>query len=433
MYTQADREHRQSRTIQQKGEHTQIIDNRDTSQCFDALQCQRENSESIQRVSKPNLTGLPDNLKSGIENLSGFSMDNVRVHYNSSKPAVVQALAYTQGTDIHIAPGQEKHLPHEAWHVAQQMAGRVCPTTNINGMAINDDVALEHEADTMGEKALAHTSGYSIQLVNGNIVPSREAVTQRQISQNTIEDFKKRLKLEGIKFDVFIVQKEKSEWKYVETLNSDNNNNDNDIVEKNKDELIRNDGECFDMQNNRIFLSTTSKERTLFHEMGHLKQKVQGYGDRNKVPYSNKFNEAHNIIVHENQFPHLTPPQQLQDVYVKVRPSNFMARDYSGFATYKEQDFLYYRIRYTNEGKQMTIDNEKEVKLLGKLDSYQTQMYCDMKIAINRIPPTLECYNLDETQVSVSLLKEKMNNFFREALLDLYYYYFPKTDESVNR
>lgn len=110
----------------------------------------------VQRIETPhpNNTGMPDNLKSGIESLSGYSMDNVRVHYNSSKPATVQALAYTQGTDIHVAPGQEKHLPHEAWHVAQQMAGRVAPTTNINGMPVNDNAALEHEADVMGEKAV---------------------------------------------------------------------------------------------------------------------------------------------------------------------------------------------------------------------------------------------------------------------------------------
>ena len=124
-------------------------------------------SESLQRKAdiannaaqraeapRPNNTGMPDNLKAGIESLSGFSMDDVRVHYNSSKPATVQALAYTQGTDIHVAPGQEKHLPHEAWHVAQQMAGRVSPTTNINGMPVNDNAALEHEADVMGEMAV---------------------------------------------------------------------------------------------------------------------------------------------------------------------------------------------------------------------------------------------------------------------------------------
>ena len=102
---------------------------------------------------KKNETGMPDNLKSGIEELSGFSMDDVRVHYNSDKPATVQALAYTQGTDIHVAPGQEQHLPHEAWHVAQQMAGRVEPTTEVGGLPVNDNADLEHEADVMGARA----------------------------------------------------------------------------------------------------------------------------------------------------------------------------------------------------------------------------------------------------------------------------------------
>lgn len=102
---------------------------------------------------KPNNTGLPDNLKAGVESLSGFSMDDVKVHYNSSQPATVQALAYTQGTDIHVAPGQERHLPHEAWHVVQQLAGRVEPTTEVGGMPVNDNIGLEHEADVMGTKA----------------------------------------------------------------------------------------------------------------------------------------------------------------------------------------------------------------------------------------------------------------------------------------
>lgn len=63
---------------------------------------------------KKNNSGLPDTLKNGVESLSGYSMDDVKVHYNSDKPAQLNALAYAQGTDIHIASGQEKHLPHEA-------------------------------------------------------------------------------------------------------------------------------------------------------------------------------------------------------------------------------------------------------------------------------------------------------------------------------
>lgn len=102
----------------------------------------------------PNRTGLPDSLKAGIENLSGISMDDVRVHYNSPKPAQLQALAYTKGTEIHVAPGQAKHLPHEAWHVVQQKQGRVMPTMKFGGNFINDNPVLEREADYMGAKAV---------------------------------------------------------------------------------------------------------------------------------------------------------------------------------------------------------------------------------------------------------------------------------------
>ena len=111
-----------------------------------------EDDKPIQR--QPNKTGLPDRLKAGVEHLSGVSMDDVRVHYNSSKPAPLQALAYTQGTEIHVGPGQEKHLPHEAWHAAQQKQGRVKPTIQAKAVAINDDADLEKEADVMGAKAM---------------------------------------------------------------------------------------------------------------------------------------------------------------------------------------------------------------------------------------------------------------------------------------
>ncbi len=111
--------------------------------------------QAIQK--KDNKTGLPNNLKTGIENLSGYSMDDVKVHHNSDKPAQLQAHAYAQGTDIHLETGQDKHLPHEAWHVVQQKQGRVKPTIQMKGnVNVNNDAGLEKEADLMGEKALNH-------------------------------------------------------------------------------------------------------------------------------------------------------------------------------------------------------------------------------------------------------------------------------------
>jgi len=87
----------------------------------------------VQRKPAPTsgMTGLPDQLKAGVESLSGMSMDHVQVHYNSPQPAQLNAHAYAQGGEIHVAPGQEQHLPHEAWHVVQQAQGRVKPTAQM--------------------------------------------------------------------------------------------------------------------------------------------------------------------------------------------------------------------------------------------------------------------------------------------------------------
>jgi hypothetical protein len=110
----------------------------------------RRNGEELQ-----NRTGMPDELIAGLEQLSGIDLSAVRVYYNSAEPAQLNALAYTQGRDIQIAPGEEKHLPHEGWHVVQQMQGRVKPTKQMKRILLNDDGGLEREADVMGAKAQA--------------------------------------------------------------------------------------------------------------------------------------------------------------------------------------------------------------------------------------------------------------------------------------
>ena len=113
---------------------------------------------AVQRIAAmaPDRGGLPTGLRAGIEALSGVSMAGVRVHRNSSKPAQLQAQAYAQGKDIHLAPGREHHLPHEAWHIVQQAQGRVKPTMQMKGdVPVNDDAGLEREADAMGARAMS--------------------------------------------------------------------------------------------------------------------------------------------------------------------------------------------------------------------------------------------------------------------------------------
>lgn len=140
---------------------------------------QRQQSEqasaSDPAQKEPNNTGLPDQLKSGIENLSGHSMDDVKVHYNSAKPTKLNAHAYAQGTNIHIASGQEKYLPHEAWHVVQQKQGRVQPTMQMKGkIKVNDDAGLEKEADVMGSKAIK------------KYLPTYPDAKQRPVTQSSV-------------------------------------------------------------------------------------------------------------------------------------------------------------------------------------------------------------------------------------------------------
>lgn len=104
--------------------------------------------------ARENRTGMPVDLLIGLEQLSGVDLSGVRVHYHSPEPARVDALAYTHGQDIVLGPGQERHLPHEGWHVVQQMQGRVRPTLQSKGLLINDEEVFEREADLMGSKAM---------------------------------------------------------------------------------------------------------------------------------------------------------------------------------------------------------------------------------------------------------------------------------------
>jgi hypothetical protein len=105
--------------------------------------------------------GIPSPVLGRMEHALGQDFSNVRLHRNSSKASEMGALAYTQGDEVHLAPGQfqpdtapgQQLLGHELTHVAQQRQGRVRPTMQLKGVGINDDDSLEREADTIGMMA----------------------------------------------------------------------------------------------------------------------------------------------------------------------------------------------------------------------------------------------------------------------------------------
>ena len=155
---------------------------------------QAKRGRVLQRFSKSTpapSNGLPEPLKTNMEQHSGIDLSGVKVHRNSSQPArldqqvnsnpeVVQqhkTEAFAQGENIHLAPGKDQHLAHEAWHVVQQKQGRVKPTQS-NG--INDDPKLEKEADDMGAKLSRSAPAQSLPLQRKCTTCESKPATQRK-------------------------------------------------------------------------------------------------------------------------------------------------------------------------------------------------------------------------------------------------------------
>ncbi len=105
-------------------------------------------------------TPMPKELQAKMETAFNSDFSAVRIHHGSSAGAL-GARAYTQGTNIHFAPGEydpgsekgQSLLGHELAHVVQQSQGRVRSTMQAKGVGINNDAALEREADDMGARA----------------------------------------------------------------------------------------------------------------------------------------------------------------------------------------------------------------------------------------------------------------------------------------
>jgi len=112
----------------------------------------REPEHEVGDTPRSSASGLPEQLQTKIEATSGHSLAGVRVFRDSSEPVQLHAHAFTRGTDIHLAPGQERHLAHEAWHVVQQLDGRVQADSTVGDVGVNTSSTLEQEADRMGQQ-----------------------------------------------------------------------------------------------------------------------------------------------------------------------------------------------------------------------------------------------------------------------------------------
>ena len=118
-------------------------------------------NQSNQNSSSGSRSSMSAPVKSKMENSFGTSFGDVNIHTDSSQAKSMGALAFTQGSNVHFAPGQynpqsssgQALLGHELTHVVQQRAGRVAVPHQSKGAPINADHSLETEADNLGAKA----------------------------------------------------------------------------------------------------------------------------------------------------------------------------------------------------------------------------------------------------------------------------------------
>ena len=117
---------------------------------------------------------LPEEVQAKMENSFSQDFSGVNIHENSSSARNINAMAYTQGSDIHFAPGEyqpssqpgQELIGHELTHVVQQKQGRVGQgEVHGKGLEINMDPMLEKEADDAGKLA---SQGNSVPAVSTN-------------------------------------------------------------------------------------------------------------------------------------------------------------------------------------------------------------------------------------------------------------------------
>ncbi len=103
---------------------------------------------------------LPIQMRSRLERSFRTDLSGIRVVEDDSATDL-DALAYTRGADIVMAPGHyqphsgshRRLIAHEIVHSIQQRAGRVKADDDGMGLPVNNDRELEWEAERLGRRA----------------------------------------------------------------------------------------------------------------------------------------------------------------------------------------------------------------------------------------------------------------------------------------
>ncbi|MES2557986.1 MAG: DUF4157 domain-containing protein [Bacteroidota bacterium] len=132
---------------------------------------------------------LPEALQTKMEGGLGEDFSSVKIHSQSSDALEMGAMAYTNGENVHFAPGMydptttagQELIGHELTHVKQQRQGRVQPGIQAKGLSLNNDRSLEAEADQLGKKAATSetaSSGFAMRRSPSGTAASSKGVVQ---------------------------------------------------------------------------------------------------------------------------------------------------------------------------------------------------------------------------------------------------------------
>lgn len=151
--------------VQRKASHTSHILSLQKTLGNQAVQrvLSRTPLQKSENLSSGSGRSLPDSVQAKMEKAFHTDFSDVQIHPESSVASQIGAIAFAQGNDIHFAPGTyqpetqsgRQLLGHELTHVVQQRQGRVKANVPDASLPINDDPALEAEADRYGSLAAA--------------------------------------------------------------------------------------------------------------------------------------------------------------------------------------------------------------------------------------------------------------------------------------
>ncbi len=137
---------------------------------------------------------LPEDFQTKMESSFGEDFSNVKINKDSKDANELDALAFTQGNNIHFKNGEfdssskngQELIAHELSHVVQQRHRDIGTTHKENNYDVNDNEGLEKEADINAKKA-----------VNGEMISNPFSTNQNtNSSPNTNVSQKKNLPIQ---------------------------------------------------------------------------------------------------------------------------------------------------------------------------------------------------------------------------------------------